>query len=321
MKQYKSIGVLRASFTTMHFFKACLRNNIMTPVLVCLVRCHAQLSEGLRTGLVEHWNVNTFKSQKMRFFFLAGFDPFPGRQTRVPHWFEVWMAKKLPNMFTGPEVGRDVAATISPQRFLQFPMGNFQMAPIPDCDNLQWRCTVSWTTSPWQSWCTPAALSSTPTNPWRCCLWKGWERQLAAWGTCEYGCTAHPLHNLWKLWRRSIPAFSRSAWCPCPWRVLGRTSQSTGSGLRVATGSHRPDVLLASPMVPIHGPAPYLGPWHLDLAPPAPSSVRTGAGQHVGADRRSRRLASPRGGAPTRLRRIVPTYKPFNMPRFCPEKM
>lgn len=50
------------------------------------------------------------------------------------------MAKKLPNMFTGPEVGRDVAATISPQRFLQFPMGNFQMAPIPDCDNLQWRC-------------------------------------------------------------------------------------------------------------------------------------------------------------------------------------
>ena len=70
------------------------------------------------------------------------------------------------------------------------------------------------------------------------------------------------VHNLWKLWRRSIPAFSRSAWCPCPWRVLGRTSQSTGSGLRVATGSHRPDVLLASPMVPFMD---LLLTWGLDI--------------------------------------------------------
>ena len=301
----------------MHFFKACLRNNIMTPVLVCLVRCHAQLSEGLRTGLVEHWNVNTFKSQKMRFFLSGRVRPFP-RETNTRSSL-VWSlngkkaAKYVHRARSGTWCGRnDLSATFSAISNGQFSNGPYS--------RLRWPSMEVYGFLGYESLAVLVHASRSVQHAYEPVALL----RAAAGRVGHLRVRLHRtslVHNLWKLWRRSIPAFSRSAWCPCPWRVLGRTSQSTGSGLRVATGSHRPDVLLASPMAPFMDLLLNLGPWHLDLAPPAPSSVRTGAGQHVGADRRSRRLASPRGGAPTRLRRIVPTYKPFNMPRFCPEKM
>ena len=87
-----------------------------------------------------------------------------------------------------------------------------------------------------------------------------------------------PLYEKRELRNLQVPALG-SAWGLDP----------TGTSPRCAP---------CQPDGPLHGPGPHLGPGHLDFAPPAPSSVWTGAGQHVGADRHGRWLATLRGGAP-----------------------